>query len=151
MRDNVKETSGLWGVCAGPAYGFGGGTFIGISSNSERKETAWDFVKFCTLNEETADWWIEVSEGDTVSLVSALEKHANDENAVYGGEKLYAFWLEQAKGIDYSKVTQYDKAIDDAWGQAIGAIKTGEKDKATAINDFYDLIQSTYPDMVIER
>lgn len=151
MRDNVKETSGLWGVCAGPAYGFGGGTFIGISANSERKETAWDFIKFCTLNEETADWWIEVSEGDTVSLISALEKHANDENAVYGGEKLYAFWLEQAKGIDYSKVTQYDKAINDAWGQAIGAIKTGEKDKETAINDFYDLVQSTYPDMIIER
>ncbi|MBO4376332.1 MAG: extracellular solute-binding protein [Lachnospiraceae bacterium] len=151
MRDNVKETSGLWGVCAGPAYGFGGGTFIGISANSERKDTAWDFVKFCTLNEETADWWIEVSEGDTVSLISALEKHADDENAVYGNEKLYSFWLEQAKGIDYSKVTQYDTAINDAWGAAISSIKTGEKDKETAINDFYDLVQSTYPDLIVER
>ena len=151
MRDNVKETSGLWGVCAGPAYGFGGGTFIGISANSERKDTAWDFVKFCTLNEETADWWIEVSEGDTVSLISALEKHADDENAVYGNEKLYSFWLEQAKGIDYSKVTQYDTAINDAWGAAISSIKTCEKYKETAINDFYDLVQSTYPDLIVER
>lgn len=151
MRDNVKETSGLWGVCAGPAYGFGGGTFIGISANSERQNTAWDFVKFCTLNEDTADWWIEVSEGDTVSLISALEKHADDENTVYGNQKLYAFWLDQAKGIDYSKVTQYDTAINDAWGAAISAIKTGEKDKETAINDFYDLVQSTYPDLVVER
>jgi len=144
MRDNVKDTAGKWGVCAGPAYGFGGGTYIGISSLSERQELAWDFVKFCTLNEETADWWIEVSEGDTVSLISALEKHKDDTNEVYGGQKLYAFWLEQAKGIDYSLVTKYDKSIGDAWGNAISKIKTGELDKDAAIAEFYDTVESTF-------
>ena len=49
MRDHVGDTSGKWGVCAGPTYGFGGGTYIGISSNSKRQDTAWDFVKFCIL------------------------------------------------------------------------------------------------------
>ena len=151
MRDNVKDTSGLWGVCAGPSYGFGGGTYIGISSQSERKELAWDFVKFCTLNEDTANWWIEYSEGDTVSLIPVLEAHKDDANEVYGGEKLYAFWLEQAKGIDYSKVTRYDKAIGDAWGNAISAIKTGEKTKEEAVNEFYDVIESTYPDITVNR
>lgn len=151
MRDNVGETSGKWGVCAGPAYGFGGGTYIGISSLSERKELAWDFIKFCTLNEETADWWIEASEGDTVSLISALDNHKDDENAVYGGEKLYSFWLEQAKGIDYSKVTKYDKVIGDAWGAAIGAIKTGQAGKEEAMNTFYDTIESTYPEIKVTR
>ena len=151
MRDNVQETSGLWGVCAGPSYGFGGGTFIGISENSNRKDTAWDFVKFCTLDEETADWWIETSQGDTVSLISALEKHADDANDIYGGEHLYSFWQSQAEGIDYSKVTRYDKVIGDAWGAATGSIKTGEKDKAAAIDEFYDTIASTFPELVIER
>lgn len=151
MRDNVGETSGLWGVCSGPAYGFGGGTFIGVSSQSERKELAWEFVKFCTLNEDTADWWIEKSQGDTVSLISALEKHADDENEVYGGEKLYAFWLKQAEGIDYSKVTKYDKAIGDAWSAAITAVKQGEKTKEDAIEEFYDQVAATYPDIQINR
>ena len=151
LRDNVGETSGKWGVCAGPAYGFGGGTFIGISSLSERKERAWDFVKFVTLNEETADWWIEKSEGDTVSLLSVLDKHKDDENPVYGGEKLYSFWLKQAEGIDYSKVTRYDKVIGDAWGEAISNIKTGVATEEEAINTFYDTVAATYPDLVIER
>lgn len=151
MRDNVGETSGKWGVCSGPSYGFGGGTYIGISSKSERKATAWDFVKFCTLDEDTANWWIEHSQGDTVSLISVLEQHKDDENAVYGNQKLYAFWLEQAKGIDYSKVTRYDKAIGDAWGNAISSIKTGEKSKEDAINDFYDVIAATYPEITINR
>lgn len=151
MRDNGQDQSGIWGICAGPAYGFGGGTYIGISSLSQNKELAWEYVKFITLNEETADWWIDFSNGDVVSLISALEKHADDENPVYGGEKTYAFWLEQSQGIDYSKVTQYDKAIGDAWGNAITAVKTGEKTKDDAINAFYDEVAATYPDLVIER
>ncbi len=151
MRDNVQETSGKWGVCAGPAYGFGGGTFIGISSQSERKELAWDFLKFCTLDEETANWWIEVSEGDTVSLIPVLEAHAEDQNSVYGGQQLYKFWLEQAQGIDYSKVTRYDKFIGDEWGRATTAIKTGEKTKEEAWNEFYDLVESTYPEITVNR
>ncbi len=145
LRDNVGDTSGKWGVCSGPAYGFGGGTYLGISTFSEKKDLAWDFIKWCTLNEETADWWIEDSEGDTVSLVSALEKHADDENAVYGGQKLYQFWQEQAAGIDYSKVTRYDKQIGDAWGTAISKIKTGEMTKDEAIAEFYDTVEATFP------
>ena len=151
MRDNVQDTSGKWGVCSGPAYGFGGGTFIGISSLSDRKEQAWDFLKFCTLNEDTANWWIEKSEGDTVSLIPVLEAHADDANEVYGGQQLYKFWLEQAKGIDYSKVTRYDKFIGDEWGRATTAIKTGEMNKEEAWNEFYDQIEATYPEITVNR
>ena len=152
MRDSVSDTTaGKWGVCSGPAYGFGGGTLIGISALSERKDLAWDFIKFVTLNEDTADWWIEASQGDTVSLISALEKHADDENPVYGGQKLYAFWLQQAEGIDYSKVTKYDTQIGNAFAEAISAIKTGQKSEEDAMNYFYDTIASTYPEIQIER
>ncbi|WP_024865375.1 ABC transporter substrate-binding protein [Butyrivibrio sp. FCS014] len=151
MRDNVGDNAGKWGVCSGPSYGFGGGTFIGISAMSEHKDLAWDFVKWVTLDEETAEWWIEKSEGDTVSLVSVLDKHKDDANDIYGGEHLYSFWLKQAEGIDYSKVTRYDKVIGDAWGAAISAIKTGEADKETAINEFYDVVESTYPEITVNR
>lgn len=151
MRDNYGDTKGKWGVASGPSYGFGGGTFIGISANSERKELAWDYLKFCTLTEDTMEWWIVKSEGDTVSYIPTLEKHAEDANEVYGGQQLYKFWLEQAQGIDYSKVTRYDKAIGDAWGAAITAVKTGEKSKEDAIAEFYDIVESTYPELTVNR
>ena len=151
LRDNVGPTSGSWGVCSGPACGFGGGTFIGISALSEHKDAAWDFLKWVTLDEDTAEWWIEKSEGDTVSLIPVLNKHKDDENAVYGGEKLYSFWLKQAEGIDYSKVTRYDKFIGDEWGRAATAIKQGEKTKEEAINEFYDQVESTYPEIKVTR
>ena len=151
MRANVGDTSGLWKVAKGPSYGFGGGTYLGISTSSERKDTAWDFIKFVCLNEETADWWIEASEGDTVSLISALEKHKDDENPVYGGQKLYAFWAKEAEGIDYSKVTRYDTQIGDAWNEMTAAVKTGEKNKEEALAEFYDVVASTYPELTINR
>ncbi len=151
MRDNYGETAGKWGVCSGPAYGFGGGTWIGISANSEKKDLAWEFVKFCTLNEETMEWWIVKSEGDVVSYLPTLEKHQDDANEMYGGQHMYSFWLEQSKGIDYSKVTKFDQAIGDAWGAAITAIKTGEKDKEDAIAEFYDRVAATYPEITINR
>lgn len=151
MRDHVGELSGKWKVCQGPAYGFSGGTFVGISTFSKNKELAWDFIKFCTLTEETLDWWVEASQGDVVSYLPCLEKHKNDENAVYGGEKLYEFFLKQAEGIDYSRVTRYDKKIGDAWASAIGSIKMGEMSKEDAINNFYDVVASTYPELTIER
>ncbi len=151
MRDNVGDNAGKYGVCAGPSYQYNGGTFIGISAQSERKELSWEFIKFCTLSEETADWWIEYSQGDTVSLISALEKHKDDTNEIYGGQKLYQFFLGQAEHIDFSKITKYDKAINDAWGAAITAVKQGDKSKEDAVAEFYDVVSATYPELTIER
>ena len=151
MRDNVGELSGKWGVCTGPADGFSGGTFLGINTMSERKELAWDFIQFVTTNEETLDWWIETSEGDVVSWIPTIEKHKEDTNEIYGGQKLYEFFLEQAQKIDYSSITKYDKVINDAWGAAINSIKTGEMTQDEAMNNFYDTVQSTYPEIEINR
>ena len=103
------------------------------------------------MDEDTANWWIEKSEGDTVSLKAVLDQHKDDENPVYGNEKLYDFWQKQAENIDYSVVTRYDKAIGDAWANAITAIKTGEKSKDDAIEGFYDEVESTYPEITINR
>lgn len=151
MRDNVKDLSGSWGICSGPAYGFGGGTYIGISALSEKKDLAWDFVKFCTLNEDTLNWWIDNSQGDVVSYKPVLDAHKDDENEIYGGEKLYDFFLKQAEGIDYSKVTKYDDTLKKAWQDAISSIKKGEMEKDDAINNFYDVVASTYPELTIDR
>ncbi len=151
LRDNAPDTSGLWGVAEGPAAGFGGGTYIGISALSENKDLAWEFLQFTTLDEEVSKWWVEESEGDVVSLVSVLEENATVQNEVFGGQELYSFWLAQAEEIDYSVVTKYDTEIANAWGAAISSIKTGEMTEEEAITTFYDTVESTYPEIEIER
>lgn len=151
LGENAGDTLGDWGVASGPSYGFGGGTYVGISSLSENKDLAWEFIQFVTLTEETSEWWIDVSGGDTVSYIPTLEAYADVANELYGDQELYSFWLEQAEGIDYSLVTKYDTIIGDAWGSAIISIKTGEATREEAIATFYDTVESTYPEIEVVR
>ena len=85
------------------------------------------------------------------TLRAILEKHKDDTNEIYGGQKLYQFFLGQAEHIDFSKITKYDKAINDAWGAAITAVKQGDKSKEDAVAEFYDVVSATYPELTIER
>lgn len=151
IRDNGQNNIGKFGVTTGPNSYFSGGTFMGISSYSKNKEAAWDFIKFCTLNEDTANWWIEKSKGDVVSYIPALESHKDMENEALGGQKSYAFWLEQANKIDYSLVTKYDDQIGKFFGQAIESIQKGEMSKEDALKDFYKNISTVYPEIEVPK
>jgi multiple sugar transport system substrate-binding protein len=149
VRDNAKDNIGKFGVTTGPNSYFAGGTFMGISSYSKNKQAAWDFIKYCTLNEDTAKWWIEKSKGDVVSNIPALEANKDMSNEAFGGQKTYAFWLEQAKKVDYSLVTKYDDQIGKFFGQAIESIQKGEMSKEDALKDFYKNIKTIYPDIEV--
>lgn len=81
----------------------------------------------------------------------SLERHKDDENPYYNGQKLYQFFLEQAEGIDYANVTKYDTQCNNLWNAAIGSVYRDEMTKEEAINDFYDNIESTYPEIQVER
>ena len=149
LRDNAKDTAGKYAVTTGPNSYFSGGTFIGISSYSKNKEAAWDFVKFCTLDEEVAQWWIEESNGDVVALKSVLEANKDYENPLLGGQKSYEFWLEESEKVDYSLKTKYDDQIDKYYGQAIEAVQKGEKSKEDALKEFYNNVKTIYPEIEV--
>lgn len=151
IRDNAGDNAGNFGVASGPTSFFGGGTFIGISSYSERKDLAWEYVKFTTLNEETSKWWSDVSKGDVVSMKSVLETVKDEENETYGNQKTYDYFYKEAEDIDYSLITRYDTQIGDFWGAAIEDVQKGEKTKEEAIDEFYKNVQSIYPDLEITK
>lgn len=151
VRDNANENKGKFGVCSGPSSYFGGGTFIGVNTYSQNKDTAVDFVKFCTLNQDTAQWWVETSNGDVVSNIAVLEANKDFENESFGNQKTYEFYLKEAEKIDYSLVTKYDDQIGNFWGASIEAIQKGEMTKEEAIEDFYMQVQTIYPELTIVK
>lgn len=151
VRDNANENKGNFGICSGPCSYFGGGTFIGVSEYSEHKDTATDFVKFCTLNEDTAQWWLETSNGDVVSNKAVLEANKDYENESFGNQKTYEFYSKEAENIDYSVVTKYDDTIGNYWGASIEAIQKGEMTKEEAIEDFYMQVETTFPEITVNR
>ncbi len=149
IRDNAQDNIGNFGVCEGISSFFGGGTFIGVNEYSKNKEAAKDFVEFCTLNEETSEWWIDESNGDIVSMKSVLEANKDYENPAFGNQKTYEFFMKQAENIDYSLITRYDTEIGNAFGTAIVAVQNGEKDKETALKEFYTTVKATYPEIEV--
>lgn len=151
VRDNANDNKGNFGICAGPCSYFGGGTFIGVSEYSEHKDTATDFVRFCTLNEDTAQWWLETSNGDVVSNKAVLEAHKDYENESFGNQKTYEFYTKEAENIDYSIVTKYDDTIGNFWGAAIESIQKGDMTKEEAIEDFYMQVETTFPEITVNR
>lgn len=151
IRDNATETLGNFGVAKGASSFFGGGTFIGINSYSEKKDLAWDFIQFVTLNEETAQWWIEKSNGDVVSYKSVLEANQDYKNESFGDQETYKFYMDAAEGIDYSLITRYDDQIGQFYGSAIESVQKGLKTKEQALKDFYAEVKSTYPEIEVPK
>ncbi|MDE6606148.1 MAG: ABC transporter substrate-binding protein [Lachnospiraceae bacterium] len=151
VRDNANDLKGNFGICSGPCSYFGGGTFIGVNAYSKNQELAADFVRFCTLNEETAQWWLETSNGDVVSNKAVLEANQDYENESFGNQKTYEFYLKEAQNIDYSVVTKYDDSIGNFWGSSIEAIQKGEMTKEEAIEDFYMQVEVTFPEITVNR
>ncbi|MDE7478914.1 MAG: carbohydrate ABC transporter substrate-binding protein, partial [Lachnospiraceae bacterium] len=118
---------------------------------SEHQETAADFVRFCTLNEDTAQWWLETSNGDVVSNKAVLDANQDFENESFGNQKTYEFYLKEANNIDYSVVTKYDDSIGNFWGASIEAIQKGEMTREEAIDDFYMQVETTFPEITVNR
>lgn len=145
LRDNAGDKAGQYGITTGMTPYFAGGTFVGISTYSQNKNAAWDFMKFVTVEEDTLKWWSETSNGDIVSSKAVLAANKDVENKMFGGQKTYKFWAEQAEKVNYSLVSEYDDQIGKFFGQAINAVQTGEKTKEQALADFYKNVKSAYP------
>lgn len=149
IRDNAADNKGNFGVCSGVCSFFGGGTFLTVNEYSEHQEAAKEFIKFCTLNDDTAQWWLEASNGDVVANKKVLEDNYDYQNPSFGNQNTYAFYSKEMEHIDYSLITGYDDACKEAFGQAIVSVQKGEKTKEDALKEFYMVVTTTYPELSI--
>ncbi len=159
-----EDTYGDWALCAGPEYGAGGGTWIGVSSLSKNQELALEFIKFATCDVDHAMWWCTensqtlcpnelndgYSAGDCVSNIKAVEQLSDYESELYGGQKVYQFWATQAPGIDYSVVTPYDTEIGNAFGNSVSEYKKDNYTKDEAIAAFKEAVKAAIPELEVE-
>lgn len=149
IRDNAQDNKGKFGICSGVCSFFGGGTFMLVNEYSEHKTAAQDFIEWCTLNEETAQWWLETSNGDVVANMSVLEANKDYENESFGNQKTYEFYADEVGKIDYGMITGYDTVVSEAFGNAITAVQEGRMTKEEAMKDFYMVVTSQYPDLTV--
>lgn len=143
-----EGNKGQFGVCSGPCSFFGGGTFLTVNEFSQHKEAAQKFIEFCTLNDETSQWWLEASNGDVVNNKAVLEHNKDYQNESFGNQNTYAFYLAEMEKIDFN-LTGYDDACKDAWSKAITAVKKGEQTKEQAVQEFYQNVITQFPELSV--
>ncbi|MEI5907483.1 ABC transporter substrate-binding protein [Bacillus spongiae] len=147
LKENGKDTAGDWAVTTGPNPYFWGGTWLGIYSKSEKKDLAWEFVQMMTHDEEFLTDWAQET-GDVLSFLPVTDKIKDDFSEEFlGGQNNYEFFLEQAKEIDASSVTEYDQDLDTLLGDQVSEYVEGNKTKEEALQDFYDGVKNAYPDI----
>ena len=149
VRDNAEDNTGNFGICSGVCSFFGGGTFLTVNEYSQHKEAAKAFIEFCTLNDDTAEWWLEASKGDVVNNKAVLETNKDYQNPSFGNQNTYAFYLNEMEYIDYGMITGYDDTIKEAFGAAIMSVQKGEQTKEEALKEFYTVVIAQYPELSV--
>lgn len=149
IRDNAVDNKGLFGVCSGVCSFFGGGTFLAVNEFSGHKDAATQFIEYCTLNDDTAQWWLEASDGDVVANKKVLEANKDYQNESFGNQNTYGFYLEELEKVDYSLITGYDDTCKEAFGAAIISVQEGKQSKEDALKEFYTVVTTQYPELSV--
>ncbi|ERJ11887.1 ABC transporter substrate-binding protein [Haloplasma contractile] len=141
---NVTSTYGDWRLASGPNSYYWGGTFLGVYTNSEKKDAAYDFIKSMTLD---TDRMLERARenGDVYSRISIMETISSEYsgNPFLGGQNHFDYFLPEAQKIDVSTVTKHDRQLDTLLGTYVEDYRTGEKTLEEALNEFYDEVEAT--------
>lgn len=149
VRDNAEDNKGKFGVCSGVCSFFGGGTFLTVNEYSQHKDAAVEFIRYCTLNDDTAQWWLEESNGDVVSNKVVLEFNKDYENPSFNNQHTYEFYASELEHVDYSLITGYDDTCKEAFGAAIVSVQEGKQSKEDALKEFYTVVTTQYPELSI--
>jgi ABC-type glycerol-3-phosphate transport system substrate-binding protein len=150
----VEYSFGDWGLAHGPASYMWGGTWLGISKTSEKKDLAWEFVKTVTTNKNFLKAWADTSGDFTGDAVLDEELAATTSREFLGGQNHYAYFLDEAKKLSDSgwagRITQYDEDIQNAFLVALGEYVNETMTKDEAIQSFKDAVASLYPEITVE-
>jgi ABC-type glycerol-3-phosphate transport system substrate-binding protein len=150
VKPAAKKTSGQWGLAEGPVPYVKGGTWVGISKKSDKKDLAWKFVEYATCN---AAGQKEYSQkyGEYVSTISADKELASGSGEeVLGGQNLYAFYNSLMEKIPDDRMTEYDQQINSAYLGAVKAYAAGKLSKDAAIGQFKADVRTAYAELSVE-
>lgn len=148
--DGVDE----WGIMNMPGGNYNnGGTTLSISTRSDEKEAAWEFIRYATLSNEGAEAAKKVG-----FLLSSEKPYENNEVSSsfthfnFGDIDLGEFWLEEAvPEMEIRPMTQYDHLIFDAVELVTTSLNNDmEMDLEDAMEYFVNELEDQMSDLEIK-
>ncbi|MEY8354574.1 ABC transporter substrate-binding protein [Lachnospiraceae bacterium 54-53] len=159
IMPNFPDQAGDWALTSGPYPYTSGGTWIGISKDTEYPEECYLFLKFI-LTDEAFIRSYAIDIGDYVSNVAVqqeMEIFMNEEGAdldivkYLGGQNPYAYWNEElAKGINPEAFSQYDEYFGFYLMDALESYGIGNADFEKALQQYREDCQSYAPNLIVD-
>ncbi|MBQ3705662.1 MAG: extracellular solute-binding protein [Clostridia bacterium] len=145
--------AGNWGGFspAGGGYGWGG-TCYGIYKNSEVKDEAWDFIKWCLLSVEGAQYMKGASFFTTLKEAYDDPAYTEGTRESFGDQQIYHFMMEDiASEIPSATISIYDSLVVDSMNMITEMMTADESLSADAAYDYFmEDLQMKVPDVTVK-
>lgn len=139
---------GDYAVCEGPQAYYWGGTWICAAKGSDNIPFTKDLMERFTCDKETMKR-ITLETQDFTNNMEAMEEIANSDykSDFLGGQNHVALFVEAAKKIDMSKISDYDSGLNESLQKAMHEYFDGNVTYEEALEHFYKLALEKYPNL----
>lgn len=149
-QDPENGCYGDWAICEGPQAHFWGGTWLMAPTGSDNPTMLADIMNTFINDEEVCSKLVE-NEAQFSNNQAVNAKYAEDPafgNAFLGGQNDIALFVELAKNIKFENTTQYDQLLNEGLQAQLQEYYRGSVDEETALKNFYNYVNETYPAIV---
>ncbi|MBQ9420759.1 MAG: ABC transporter substrate-binding protein [Lachnospiraceae bacterium] len=146
-QDPEKGCSGDWAICEGPAAHFWGGTWLMAPAGTDNPTMLADIMN-TFINDEEVCSALVANEAQFSNNQKVNAKFAEDEsygNEFLGGQNDVAVFSEMTDNIVWENHTIYDQLLNEGLQNQLQEYFKGSVDKDTALKNFYNYINETYP------
>ena len=150
VKPTAEKTTGKWGLTQMEVPYIKGGTWMGMFNGSEKKDAAWKFIEYVTMDEESLESYAKES-GEFVSIKSVNEKLAKEEgDAVLDNQNSYEFFNKLMMQEIPDFITEYDGSINDMFLASTRAYVEGKLSLDDALKQFKADVKNAFADLVVE-
>lgn len=149
-QDPDKGCYGDWAICEGPQAHFWGGTWLLAPAGTDNPTMLADIMDTFINDEDVCSKLIE-NEAQFTNNQAVNAKYAEDPsfgNAFLGGQNDVALFVELAKNIKFENNTIYDQLLNEGLQSQLQEYYRGSVDEDTALKNFYNYVNETYPAIV---
>ncbi len=148
--DPEKGCSGDWGICVGPQSHFWGGTWLLAATGTDNPGLVADIIKTFTENQDVLEQLIVV-DGQVPNSTDLVAKYAADStygSDFLGGQNPLTLYNTMTSSIKWENHTAYDQICNEKFPEKMLDYFIGNCDEATALQNFYGLVNESYGNAV---
>ena len=149
-QDAEKGCFGDWAICEGPAAHFWGGTWMMAPEGTDDAEAVAEIMNLFINDEDTCSKLV-ANDKQFSNNMTVNAKFADDPDygsAFLGGQNDVAVFSSMTGNIKWENHTIYDQLLNEGLQTYLQEYFKGEADKDTAMQNFYNFVNETYPTIV---